>query len=79
MDEEVKAALEQTKAGAAAIGVAIVQVLVESDPTLPARMHEAAESWYREFEDRGEDHACDALLRFGRALVDPQLFPSSNS
>ena len=60
-------------------GVAIVQVLAESDPTLPGRIRESAESWYRIFEDRGEDGACEVLLIFGRALADKELFPSTDS
>ncbi len=79
MDDEIKASLEQTRSGAAAIGVAIVQVLAESDPTLPGRIRDSAESWYRIFEDRGEDGACEVLLIFGRALADKELFPSTDS
>lgn len=69
MDEDIKAAIEQTKAGAAALAALIVRSLAASDPTSAERIANQAEILYRDFEDRDERHACDILLFFRDALA----------
>lgn len=69
MDEDIKAAIEQTKAGSAALAALIVRSLAESDPTIAERIANSAETLYRAFEDRDETHACDMVLFFRDALA----------
>ncbi|MEM8588454.1 MAG: hypothetical protein AAGG65_10370 [Pseudomonadota bacterium] len=67
--------LDQTKMGAAAVGVAIAQALSDSDPALPRRAHQRAMELQRVMRLRGEDQAAEILLYFSSALLDQSLTP----
>lgn len=67
--------LDQTKMGAAAVGVAIAQALSDSDPSLTQRAHQKAMALQRVMRLRGEDQAADILLYFSSALMDQSLTP----
>ena len=77
-DQEIRKIVDQTKMGAAAVGVCIAQILAESDPTLPERLNNRAHLMYRHLCDVGMEHAAEIVFSFGRALVDPDLFPILN-
>lgn len=67
--------LDQTKMGAAAVGVAIALALSESDPTLTKRVDQKAVELSRLMRMRGEDTAAEILLYFSSALRDQSLRP----
>jgi hypothetical protein len=75
--KELRREINQTKRGAAAVGVCIARILAESDPTLPKHLNQHANEMYQMFCERGEDHAGEILFAFGRAVIDPNWFPTS--
>jgi hypothetical protein len=78
-DAEIKSALDQTTMGVAVLAVCIVQALRESDPTIVARVRLHARDWHHRLADRGDSDAAGIVARFGRALSDPELFPTPTS
>jgi hypothetical protein len=65
--------LDETKMGAAAVGIAIALALRETDPALPERAYQKAVELHRGMRFRGEDAAADILLYFSRGLLDHTL------
>ena len=57
------------------IALCIVQGLHERDPALAQNINFAAAKAYNRLVERGENEAAEIVYRFGRALLDNQLFP----
>ena len=75
MTDPIISEIDQAKSGAVAIAVGIVQILAESDSTIPGRLNTYAAEWYEKLSERGEPHGAEMVYMFGRAMIDPELFP----
>lgn len=67
-DTDDRTELDQTKMGAAVIGLCIAQILGEEDPRLIRRLHDRAQIWYEQLAGRGNTQAAEMLYMFARAL-----------
>ncbi len=60
----------------AQIGICLAQAIHEGDPNAAQRMNFTAAKIYSRLVDEGRPLAADIVYRFGRALMDRQLFPN---
>lgn len=72
----LKASLLETKTAVAGLGVCIAQTLVACDPKSKAILTNNLRDWLGHSQLRGQTHAQEIALIFGRAFVDP-AFPLS--
>jgi hypothetical protein len=66
---------DQTAMAFMEIAICIAQALHETDAGATQRMNFAAGKAYNRLKSRGDDAAAEILYRFGRALLDHELFP----
>jgi hypothetical protein len=57
------------------IAVCIAQAMHEVDPGAAARMNFAAGKAYNRLKEEGNDTAAEIVYRFGRLLLDHDIFP----
>lgn len=57
------------------IAICMARAIHEVDPAANQRMNFAAAKAYSRLKDQGNDVAAEILYRFGRALLDRELFP----
>lgn len=69
---------EQLQMALLEIATCIAQALHETDAGATQRMNFAAGKAYNRLKGSGDDAAADMLYRFGRALLDHDLFPESD-
>jgi hypothetical protein len=65
MDEVIlRAVLDETKLGAAALGLCIARTLGERDPTLQQRLGKRADQMHRRLCEQGNGHAGEIVAAF---------------
>ncbi len=69
---------EETAEAVCEIAICIARALHEIDPEAHRRMNFNAGKAYNRLLAEHRTLAADILYRFGRALMDPELFPASD-
>ncbi len=70
---------EEIAAAVCEIAVLLAQAIHRSDPDAAQRMNFAAGKAFNRHLNQEQRLAADIMYRFGRALVDRDLFPASGS
>jgi hypothetical protein len=69
---------EETAEAVCEIAICLAQAIHELDPDAHRRMNFSAGKAYNRLIGERRELAADLLYRFGRALMDPQLFPEAD-
>lgn len=72
---ELKAALDESDRGVAALGLCIARTLAEQNPTLLERLAQEAQKMSSHLLDRDQERASRIVLSFALALSKPERFP----
>lgn len=74
-DQDLIRALDQTKLGAAALGVCIARVLIKTDTTMGQRLVDEAEKMEHHLSQNDRTAAVSILSYFRLALAHPENMP----
>lgn len=69
---------EETAQAVCEIAICLAQAIHDLDPQAHRRMNFSAGKAYNRLLDERKDLAADILYRFGRALMDRDLFPEQD-